>query len=220
MFTDTAVAEYFSNQMILAKFNAEIDSTLASEYRISGFPTAVLVRPDGTEIDRIVGYMDPPDYLQTLIDYQNGIGTLDDLLATADTTEDRLLYFEIADKYKYRGGSDEARLWYERVIDAGESTDSLSGESRLAMADMERRAKEYDRAVEAFQKIMDDFEGQWFAMDAEIYVAICHRQKGDTAAAISAFEGYIEHYPESPDIEYARSQIERLSGTPEDEGDN
>jgi tetratricopeptide (TPR) repeat protein len=217
VFIDSAAIEFFTNYMVLAKFNAEIDSNLAKTYRISGYPTSVLIDKDGNETDRIVGYLEPPDYLRTLTDFQKGIGTLEDLLSQAKDTEDRLLYFDIAEKYKYRGGPEEAEIWFGKVIDAGKPTDSLSGESRMGMADMIRRAKDYDKAGEAFRQIMADFEGQWFAMDAEIYVGICHRQKGDTVAAIAAFEGYIEHFPESEDVGYAQRQIDRLKGIPEEE---
>ncbi len=217
MFIDTAVIDFFANEMVLAKINAEEDSLLKEQYHISGYPTSVLTDKDGNEIDRIVGYLPADEYLQTLRDYSNGIGTLDDLLRRAETETGRPLYFEIAEKYKYRGGSDEAQLWFARVIEAGDPRDSLSGESRVATADMFRRAKDYDRALEEFSQIMSDFEGTMFAQDAEIYRAIVYRQKADTAKAIAAFEGYLEHYPESEDTTYALRQIKKLKGEEEED---
>ena len=217
MFVDSVAVDFFANDVVLVKVNSKVDTLLAEKYSVSAVPTFVLTDANGEEIDRIVGSDSTEAFLQTIRDYENGIGTLDDLLHRAESETDRSLFFEIADKYKYRGGSDEAQTWYARVIDEGEPTDSLSAESRFSIADMFRRAKEYDRSHEEFGKIMSDFEGTMFAQDAEIYMAIINRQQGDTAAAIKAFEGYIKHYPESEDVEYANKQIEKLKNPDADE---
>jgi len=210
VYTDPTVIEFFKTDMILAKVNAEQDTILARQFNISGYPTLVLTNSAGEEIDRIIGYMPAPELLQTLKDYQNGIGTLSDLLAKVETSPDRTLYFEIADKYKYRGGAEDAVIWYQKVIDEGDMKDSLSGESRMSLADMFRRNKEYDKALGSFTEIMKDFKGSMLAQDAEIWKAIVYRQMDDTTKAIAAFEGFIKNYPESEDVEYAQSQIEKL----------
>ena len=206
------VIDYFVSKAVLLKIDAKVDSVITKDYNISAYPTVVLTDNQGEEIDRIVGYYEPAIFLKKLDDYQNGIGTLADLLSRADTLSDRELYFEIAEKYKYRGGADEAGTWFQRVIDEGKPTDSLSGESHMALADLHRRAKDYDTAKDAFTRIMKDFKGTSFAEAAEIWRAIVYRQKADTGMAITAFEDFIKHYPESEDIGYAQGQIEKLKG--------
>ncbi|UCG60935.1 MAG: tetratricopeptide repeat protein [Candidatus Zixiibacteriota bacterium] len=209
---DSIVIGYFVDKMVLAKFNAKVDTVLAKDYAVSAFPTLVLTDKDGKEIDRIIGYLKPDEFLQKLEDYQNGIGTLEDLLARADTLEDRDMYFEIAEKYKYSGRPDEATEWFDKVIGMGEPTDSLSGESRMALADMIRRAKDYDGAREAFLKIMKDFDGTPVAEEAEIWRAYIYVLGYDTANAITAFKEFIRHYPESEESEWAQKQIDKLEG--------
>jgi tetratricopeptide (TPR) repeat protein len=217
--TDQKVIDYFSNDMVLAKLNAEQDTLAAKEYHVMAFPMLVMINPDGTEVDRIVGYLPPDEFLETLENYQQGIGTLADLLQKAEGSEDRGMFFEIADKYKYSGRSDQAVDWYEKVIDMGDPTDSLAGESRMAMADMLRRAKDYSGAINSFDQIMKDFQGTVFAQDAEIWKAIVYKQKGDTAAAILGFQEYVDQYPESEDAEYAKGQIEKLQGKTDEKTD-
>lgn len=214
MFVDSSVIDYFTNEMVLAKVNGDKDTVIARQYKVSGFPTAVMLTADGKEVDRIVGYAPPQEYLQMVKDYRNGIGTLDDLLAKAQDSVDRTLYYNIADKYKYRGAPEDAKSWYQKVIDAGQPADSMSGEARFSLADMKRRAKDWDATLADFQSIMTDFQGKPFAESAEIWIAIVHRQKGDTATAITAFEKFLEHYPNSEDAEYAKGQIEKLKNPP------
>ena len=213
MLIDTNIVNYFSNEMIFVKAHAEAaDSLTAKTYSVSGFPTFVIIDSKGKEIDRIVGYMPAEDFLKQIDDYMNGIGTLDDLLAKAEAAPDRSLYFEIADKYKYRGGADEATTWFKKVIAEGEPTDSLSGEARFALADMKRRNKEFDAAIAEYKTIKKDFNGMALAETAGLYIPYATMKKGDTANAIIEFEKFIKEYPESEDVEYATKKIGELKG--------
>ncbi|MBK7140590.1 MAG: hypothetical protein IPH75_00755 [bacterium] len=218
MFVEPKVIDYFTNEMILAKINGDVDTTVARKYFVSGFPTAVMLGPDGKEVDRIVGFAPPDEYLKMIQDYKAGIGTLDDLLNKAKDSVDRSLYYQIADKYKYNGGSDQATEWFGKVIAAGAPTDSLSGESRMALADLQRRAKKLDDAFASYVQIEKDFGGNVFSEGATIWQAIILRQKADTAGAIGAFERFIATYPKSEDVEYAKKQIDKLKTPPPPSG--
>lgn len=210
--------QFFTDEMLLVRVNAEVDTMLARKYSVSAFPTLVLVKPTGEEIDRIVGFMPVDPFLTTLREYEQGIGTLDDLLGKAEDGTDRELYMQIAEKYQYRGGNDEAKAWYTKVVDAGAGNDSLSGEARMNLADMKRRDKMTDEALADFKQIETDFQGQEFAATAAIWQAIIHRQNGDTTQAIAGFERFIADYPNSEDTSYARKQIDKLKNPPVDNG--
>ncbi len=214
MLIDSSFIEYFSNDMIFVKAHAEAaDSLTAKKYNVSGFPTFVLVDSKGEEIDRIVGYMEAEPFLAQINDYMNGIGTLDDLLSKVKESKDRTLYFEIADKYKYRGAPDDAKIWFEKVIADGKPTDSLSGEATFALADMTLRNKEYESAIDKFAAIEKDFKGTSFAEMAILYSAYIYRAKiNDTAKSISEYERFVKMYPASEDAEYATKKISELKG--------
>lgn len=218
MFVDAKAIQFFTSNMILAKVQAEEDTLTAQKYHVNGYPTSILLNKSGEEIDRVVGYAPPEEYVQTFVDFSNGIGTLDDLLGQAETSEDRDLFMQIGDKYKWRGSNDNANSWYTKVIAAGEPLDSLSGEARMAQADMSRRDKVYDQALQAYKKIAGEFK-TYHGMDAVIYQAIVYGQMNDTATAIAAFESYIEQFPESEDVEYAQSQIEKFKNPPVESGE-
>ncbi len=214
VFVDSSNISYFSNEAVLTKINAEKDTLIAQKYRVSAYPTIVLMDNKGNEIDRIVGYLPPPEFLQTIKDYRNGVGTLDDLLGKAKADSSRELAFKIADKYKYRGMPDDAMTWYSRVVAVNEK-DSLAGESRMAIADMQRRAKNYDKALELFQGVLKDFPNSSFAVNADEWVGLVYVRMGDTAKAISHFEGFAERYPnEKDEIEWVAKQIEKWKNPP------
>jgi tetratricopeptide (TPR) repeat protein len=215
VFQSAKAAEYFKTKAVLVKIDAEVDSASAREMAVSAYPTLVLLDKKGEEIDRIVGYMETDPFLKQLDDYQKGIGTLADLLNQSKTDSSREMSFKIAEKYKYRGKPADATGWYEKVI-AVKPTDSLAGESRTALADMLRRAKKWDEALTAFAAIEKDFkETKYsFSADAGIWQAITLSRKGDTTAAISAYEVFLKNYPNSEDTSYARKQIEKLKNPP------
>ncbi len=213
VYTDPRAIDFFSKKMVLYKTNAEVDTALAHQFNISGYPTLVMTDSKGNEIDRIIGYLPADEFLKQLEDYQKGIGTLSDLLKQADTSTSRDLYYQIGDKYKYRGGKDEAVVWFTKVIQTGQPTDSLSGESKLAIADLYLRAKDYDKALSGYDEIAGQFQGTGFAEAAGIYTGIALARKGDTAKAIAAFENFVKMYPTSEDTSYAKSQIDKLKGT-------
>ena len=210
VFAKPQAIDFFKNDMVLAKIDAEKDTVVAQKYSVSGYPTSVLMDKNGNEIDRILGYYPADEYIQMLKDYSHGIGTLEDLLSKAEENKDRSLFLEIAEKYKYSGRPAKAENWYGRVIEAGEPHDSLSGTCRIAIADMYRRAKEYDRSLAAFNQIAEEFKTGMFAEQAEIYRGIVLSAKGDTAEAIAAFEEFTVDFPESEDVEYANDQIDKL----------
>jgi len=200
VFTDQKAIEFFTNEMLLVKIDCDVDTLTKKHYRVSGYPTTVLIDGDGDDIDRIIGFKPAEEYMQTLVDYSNGIGTLADLLRQAETKEDRVLYYEIANKYKYSGGTREAETWFSRVIKAGDPVDSLSGMSRLGTADLYRRAGEYGRSLAAFQQMAVDFKGTVFEETADIYTAIVYKRLADTTAAVTAFQNFVEKYPDSEDV--------------------
>lgn len=216
---DSAAIEFFDDEMLLVKTDAEEDTALANRYNVRGFPTLVMVDAEGREVDRLVGYLPTEDFLKTFRDYAKGIGTLDDLVNRAEAAEepDRDLLWEIADKYKYRGEGDSAMVWFQRVIEAGDPLDSLSGEARLAIADDLRRNDEHEEAIEAFRAVARDFENQPTAEEALVWIAITTKAKGDTTKALGLFRDFVNTHPNSRLVQYCQGQIDNITAPPKED---
>ena len=214
---DPTFIDYYSNKMVFAKLNGkEADSLTAKAYNIKGYPTFVLANSKGEEIDRIIGFKETDEFIETIENYKKGIGTLNDLLAKAEGSEDRTLFLEIADKYKYRGASEDALPWFQKVINIGDAADSLSRESRFSIADMMLRNKDYEGAIDSFKSIKNDFKGMPIDETASIYIPYAMMKNSDTAAAIIGFKKFINDFPKSEDVEYAEKKINELKGIKEE----
>ena len=219
MFVDEKAIEFFTNEMILVKIHAEEDTAVSNRYHAKAFPTSLLINKEGDEVDRLLGFAPPEEYIQTFVDFSNGIGTLEDLLGRAETEADRSLYLEIADKYKYRGVTADAETWFGKVIEAGEPLDSLSGEARTALAYMLAKDEKFDEAAAAFEKVTEEFGQSYHGRDAILWLAWVHRKANDTTRAIAAYENFVELYPDHEDAEYAKEKIETLKNPPVESGE-
>lgn len=212
---DSAVVSFLNGTFVFAKVNAEVDTATAKMYSVGGYPTIVIFDSQGHEIDRIVGHMPPAEFMETVNNYLNGIGTLEYYLGMADSAGTGEVYFAVADKYNDRGKSDEARIYYEKVINADpDNKDGFTDQSMMSLGNILRRNGDYDGAIKQFGEIIRKFKDNEAAADAEIWTAITYRQKGDTAKAIQWFEGFIQNHPESSDTAYALAQIEKLKNPP------
>jgi len=78
--TDESVRTWLSDRAIPLKLDAEEQKELADRYRIRGYPTMLFLTPEGEEIERLVGFLPPADFLE-----QAGLilesGTTDELIA-------------------------------------------------------------------------------------------------------------------------------------------
>ncbi len=208
--------DFFSKEAALVQINAEVDTAMARKYSVMGYPTFVVLDASGNEIDRL-SYLVADEYIETVRNYKNGIGTLGAMVEQAKADTSRMLAYEIAGKYSFSGKSDESENWFNKVI-AVNGKDSLAAESKLAVADMYMRKKLHAKAVEAFGAVATEFTGTMFEETADIMKAVTYRRAADTTNAIAAFEAFIQKHPKSEDVEYAQKQIEKLKGTTAEAG--
>jgi outer membrane protein assembly factor BamD (BamD/ComL family) len=84
----------------------------------------------------------------------------------------------------------------------------------MGFADFLRREKDYAKALEEYQKIAGEFTS-YHGRDAVLMQGYVYRKMADTAKAIAQFEKYIEQFPQSEDVEYAREEIGKLKNQPD-----
>ncbi len=192
--TDQKAIDFLGNEVVFAKINAEVDTNVSKAYKIMGFPTFLLTDANGHEIERIAGYLATDDFIKTVNDYRNGIGTLGALLEKSKEGQNRSLYFEIADKYKYRGDTKSAKEWYDKIVATGEKKDSLTGESYMAIGDMYRRDKQNEQAMAVYQQVVQEFAGTPFEGQGMLFVGHTHRRLNEFDKALAIYNEVMAKY--------------------------
>lgn len=214
-FVDSGVIA-LSDKIIFAKVDAEADTIAADENAIRGYPSLLLFDGNGNEIDRIVGYLPPEEFIETINNYLDGIGTLDYYLAVADTGATPEINFAIAEKYRDRSMYEKAETYYNDVIKNNPDNDNdYTSNSMMSLAEISLSLDKYDEAVKRYRQVKAKFTDSAIVNDADIMIAISYRQKADTVAAVKAFEDFLKNHPNSPDTSYVMGQIERLKNPPE-----
>lgn len=201
-----------SRDNIFVKINAEVDTVLAKEFAISGFPTIVITRPDGEEIDRIWGYLPPTDFYNQVQLYLQGKETLDDYLSRLEDEPENPDYLSmIGEKYAGRSRYDEAIEYYEKIVAL--DSDNEMGYGAKAMAsiyDTQARAGDYRGAIATCEKISRMFHGKEEADDATAMIGYYTAKLGDLKKALMIYRAYIEEHPEGENVEWVKKRIADL----------
>jgi thiol:disulfide interchange protein len=61
--TDAEVQSWLKEKSVPIKLDAEKDEAAARKYSVTSFPQVLFIKPDGTEVGRIVGYKNPEQFL-------------------------------------------------------------------------------------------------------------------------------------------------------------
>jgi thiol:disulfide interchange protein DsbD len=210
-FTHPEVIGLFKD-MIFVKAEAKKDSALRDRYEIAGFPTVILMKSSGEEIDRIYGYLPPEEFVSTIQSYLQGKETLEDIenRFQADPTDVELA-FKLAEKYEARRKYDQAGLHYQKVVDLDpEDRKGKSQDALLNLAWLEIRKKDYLKAVDAFKNFLEKYPESEMAEDAEMYIPYSYANAGDTTKALELYQKFLTDHPNSKDTSWVRKKIEEL----------
>ena len=60
---DPAVQKWLAEKTVALKIDAEKDVPLAKRFKITAYPTILFVNADGKEIDHLLGFAEPDDFL-------------------------------------------------------------------------------------------------------------------------------------------------------------
>ncbi|MFQ5606604.1 MAG: thioredoxin fold domain-containing protein, partial [Candidatus Zixiibacteriota bacterium] len=214
-FKDPAVVEWINRNVIFARVNSDNESgsrtEFAESYGVRGYPTFALVKADGADIDRAVGFLDASRFIQTFTDYRNDRNTLGDYLRRLEETPSAKLHYDIAEKYRWRARSKEAEAHFAQAIDLDKNNETgIKVDSRWSLADLARRDGNYDLAIERYKSVIGAFPEHEYVPDAHLYIGLCLRDKGELQMAVERFELFKELFPENEDFAYADKKIKQI----------
>jgi len=197
----------------MAKLNAEVDTTTAAKYRVRAFPTILVLKPDGTEIDRLLGYSRAPEYIRQVEDYLAGRNTLAALEAEIATKgNDPEFAMKLAEKYYGHGYFDKARTQYLCLVELDPKNVSGQVDDALyTVARMYRKDKDYDNTRKYARMIIDRYPTADMFRPAHLEIAGAWRRQGEWKTARKLYLDYVKHFPDDEDAPYAREQADTLA---------
>ncbi len=128
------VLQLLKSSAVSVKVDCDRARDVCQKYRVSSYPQIVFLRPDGTEIERRGGYMDPKEFIRVA----SGPLTGKDSLTTAKEAAERSptdmnLRMAYADALAQRGKAEEAVTQYLWCLDNGTHAPSDAGDARIAL---------------------------------------------------------------------------------------
>lgn len=159
---DPEVIKLLESKTVSIKIDAEKETKLAERYKIEAYPTILLAKPDGTEIDRLVGFREPGPFIadfNAALSGKDSVTRAREAVQTAGTDDAmaRMALGEsLAEKQKYAQALDEY-LW---CFDHGlEKNPSFVGvRCSFLLSYVMTLGKKYPPATRALEKRRDERE--------------------------------------------------------------
>ncbi len=197
----------------MVNLNAEVDTVTSALYRARSYPTVMVLRKDGTEIDRVVGYSRAPEFIQEVERYRAGIGTLASMRAeAASKANEPAFVVRYAEKLFYHGFYDEAREQFHRFIDLDPKNESGEVDDAMyTLARMSRKFKDYAGDRRYAQMIIDRFPDSDMFRPALLEIAGAWRREGKLKTARDLYRDYARRFPDDEDAPWALEQVDKLT---------
>jgi TolA-binding protein len=194
-----------------------VDTVTAARYRVASYPTILVLKPDGTEIDRVVGYYRAPEFMGLVEDYLAGRNTLGSMIAAEATQgQDPRFVARLADRYYEHGLYPEAESRYERMLplDPKNQTD-LVDDALTSLARLSRKSKDYPGERKFAQIVLDRFPQSDQAKTALLQVADSYKREESWTRARDRYLDYTKRYPGDEDAPWAQEQADTMAARAE-----
>jgi tetratricopeptide (TPR) repeat protein len=190
-----------------------VDTIAAAQYTVRYYPTICVLREDGTEIDRVVGYYPAPEYIQQVRDYLAGRNTLASMLEQEEANKDSADFvYRLADKLAFHGRFAESQRRYLRVVSIDPENRSNEVDDALySLSRMSRKDKDYDKARKYAQTILDRYAASDMMKPAILQVGINLKLEGSLPQARRVFLDYVRRFPNDEDAPWAQEQADTLA---------
>lgn len=194
----------FSNKFVNAKFDVEKGEgiELAKRFKIMNYPTILFLKSNGEEIDRLIGYLPPKEFLQVMKDYYNGVNTLDDFIEKLEVDPDNVeLVYAVAGKYVDRADRERAMPQLERVMSLDpENERGYAERAVLQMADVEGKAGNTDAAIKYARIFINDYPASRMLKDVFHNLAYYQNKAGAKEDAVGTYREMVAKFPEDTGV--------------------
>lgn len=190
-----------------------MDTVTAQKYTVRYYPTVCVLRSDGSEMERVVGYEPAPAFIAEVEDYLAGRNTLASLLEQEAAKADSAAFmFRLAERLGFHGRFDEARDRYLKVVKLDpENATGYVDDALYYLSRMARKDKDYVQARTYAQAIVDRYASSDMYRPAWLQVGINYRKEGSLPEARKVFLDYVKKFPDDEDAPWAREQADSIA---------
>ena len=198
-YTDAKVSA-FLNDMIPVKYDSEkgVGIKVSRKYRVNAWPTHVLLKPDGEEAGRYLGFLNAKNFYQVMSDYKEGRGTIAyyEKKVEADPN-DPITWKTLGVMYADAREAEKATEALGKFLELSQNpTRDEVAEVMYTMGEVNYNAKSYELAVTIFEGFVKDFSDTKYFDSATTRLARSYHKTGRIDECIDTYMGYVKRHPE------------------------
>ena len=179
------------NSMIAVDWDAEKDPhvAVAKQYKVSAYPTMIVIAPDGKEVDRYLGYMGPEDFIKIIDGYRHGIGTVAALEKELSAKPDDVdLLYQVGSKHAEAGRAEQAAAALNKVLTLDPNNTERNPEILFNLGEAYYVNGQYTEAKPYFERLMTDYPNADVANSGVKRLAATEYKLGNTDAAVATYQ--------------------------------
>ncbi|MCP4220928.1 MAG: hypothetical protein GY765_40240, partial [bacterium] len=189
-----------------------------NKFKVYGYPTLVIYKNDGSELDRILGFRDTDTLTKILDDLEKGIGTLDDLLSKIkkykkeDQAKEKFkMMSDVIDKYIARADFENALKMVDAIVALDKDNKLKQAAPAMATAGYAYyKWKKFPKAVDVLLSIHKKFPDCEEAEGAVASAAYYAGKGNDTALSLKVMKKYVTAFPKGKYIDRFKKEIAKL----------
>ncbi len=155
---DEAVLDWLGEHTVALKLDAEIEVDLAARYKVDAYPTIVFIRPDGSVLNRLVGYRTAEVFIEEASDSLIGRTAVDRARESIVGHEtDPMFRHQLGSQLLIAGFYEEALLEFLWCFDHGLVTSPAYGGVRLSflLSSIDQLGENYPPAKQALENRLE-----------------------------------------------------------------
>jgi|GEM_PF-2467338 len=190
----------FLNSTVPVKYDAEkgVGLELARKYRVAAYPTLIVIAPDGKEVDRSLGYLEPEEFLTTMKKFVSGVETVrwyeNKLKESPNSIE---VLRTLGDKYVDAGRANDAERVLSRVLELdATATADTRAKTFYQLGEVNYTRGVYERARNRFLRVVTEFPSSKWYEPAVKRLAYTEYKLDHETAAVDRMESLIDRHPD------------------------
>ncbi len=196
------VKEVLSNY-VFARCNGEEGEgeKLFNQYKITAFPTLLILDSNGKEMDRLVDEIDEQRIKKSLEQIKSGKSELDEMAKKSDANpKDIELMFNVCMSYIFKADREKAKRYCEKVLKADQKNEKGYASQVLSSLGEYlyfRGLKDYDLAAAHLEQVIKLFPESKEAKSAYIFLLSAYIKSGKEGVAMMKLRELIKKNPNS-----------------------